>query len=228
MDRQSTVLLWESIHTRGLMETQIITNIRSYEFDFSEDFPSTDTIASTVVTCSPSGLTELTAKSSTSGLKRTLVIDAASATASTTYILGCKCTSASGLKHTHYKTIYVMADSTGEAAIATSIGANAYYSATLDQSGTGAPAAVVSVTTFSGTIVWTRQSVGTYVGTLTGAFPVNNTRVSCHMVPLLAGNESSASGNRINNDTVKVWVRDFADNLVDGFNVLHVDIQTYL
>jgi hypothetical protein len=210
------------------METQIITNIDDWVFDFGAYFPSTDTIASTVVTCSPSGLTEITAKSSTSGLKRTLVIDASSATASTTYILGCKCTSAAGLKHTLYKTIYVMADSTGEAAIATSAGANAIYIALLSQTGTSAPTATVLKSDLTGTPVWTRQSTGLFLCTLADAFPLNKTTVSPHIIPLLVGNESKVSGKRISDNVVQIQARDFADNLVDGFDMLTVSIQTYL
>ncbi len=44
------------------------------------------------------------------------------------------------------------------------------YSALLTQSGTGAPTATVLENTLGGTVVWTYVDVGTYLGTLTGAF----------------------------------------------------------
>jgi hypothetical protein len=212
---------------RGLMETQIITNIDDWVFDFTSFFPSADTISSTTVTCSPAGLVELSAKSSTSGLKRTIVIDAASATASTKYILGCQCTSSSGLRHTLYKEIYVIADETGATAIAGSTGYNALYTATLTQVGSAAPSAVVHYTSFSGTIAWTRTTTGLYVGTLTGAFIAAKTVVRCHLVPYLPGTAELAYGSRASDNTVQITVQDIAREAVDGFTTLEIDIQTY-
>jgi hypothetical protein len=49
------------------------------------------------------------------------------------------------------------------------------YSALLTQAGTDAPVATVLQNTLGGTIVWTRDSVGTYTGTLAGAFTLNKT-----------------------------------------------------
>ena len=48
------------------------------------------------------------------------------------------------------------------------------YSATFTQAGTGSPVATISENTLSGAIVWTRQSTGVYVGTLSGAFPTKS------------------------------------------------------
>ena len=44
------------------------------------------------------------------------------------------------------------------------------YTALLSQTGTNAPVATVLENTLGGTVVWTRTGVGTYIGTLTGAF----------------------------------------------------------
>lgn len=44
------------------------------------------------------------------------------------------------------------------------------YTALLTQSGTSAPVATVLENTLGGTVVWTYVDVGTYLGTLTGAF----------------------------------------------------------
>lgn len=45
------------------------------------------------------------------------------------------------------------------------------YSALLTQSGTSAPTASVLQNTLGGTLVWTYNGVGDYLGNLTGAFP---------------------------------------------------------
>lgn len=51
------------------------------------------------------------------------------------------------------------------------------YKAFIQQNGTLDPSAFPVQNGFSGTIVWTRQSAGTYVGTLTGAFTIAKTIV---------------------------------------------------
>lgn len=212
----------------NMIETQIQTDIMTWEFDFSPYFPSADTLASATVLCSPAGLVELSAKSSTSGHIRKVVIDAASATASTIYILGCQATSSTtGIRKTLYKSIYVLADETGSAAIAGSTGYNAYYSANLVQVGTGNPAATVLATTLTGTPAWTRSDVGIYYATLANAFPVSKTTVACHLTPLLAGTEFTAAGSRAVDGTIQIKVRDVSGNLVDGFLILGVEIKTY-
>jgi hypothetical protein len=45
------------------------------------------------------------------------------------------------------------------------------YVATLKQTGTNAPVATVLENTLGGTLVWTRDTVGTYIATLSNAFP---------------------------------------------------------
>jgi hypothetical protein len=49
------------------------------------------------------------------------------------------------------------------------------YTALISQSGTAAPTVTVLENTLGGTVVWTRSSVGTYIGTLSGAFTANKT-----------------------------------------------------
>ncbi len=51
------------------------------------------------------------------------------------------------------------------------------YVALLSQSGTDAPVASVVENTLGGTVVWTRDGPGSYLGTLSGAFPVGKTVV---------------------------------------------------
>lgn len=52
------------------------------------------------------------------------------------------------------------------------------YTALLTQTGTDAPLATVLENTLGGTVVWTRQSPGRYIGTLAGAFTVDKTFIS--------------------------------------------------
>lgn len=49
------------------------------------------------------------------------------------------------------------------------------YTALLTQTSTNAPVATVLENTLGGTVVWTRTATGTYIGTLTGAFPTTKT-----------------------------------------------------
>ena len=49
------------------------------------------------------------------------------------------------------------------------------YTALLTQTGTNAPIATVLENTLGGTVIWSRVSTGTYVGTLAGVFAVNKT-----------------------------------------------------
>ena len=49
------------------------------------------------------------------------------------------------------------------------------YTALLSQTGTNAPVATVLENTLGGTVIWSRVSTGTYVGTLAGVFAVNKT-----------------------------------------------------
>lgn len=73
------------------------------------------------------------------------------------------------------------------------------YVALLTQTGTAAPTATVLDNTLGGTLVWTYDSVGTYIGTLTGAFTLDKTSV------LISGvYKGSVSGLRKTNNTVQI------------------------
>jgi hypothetical protein len=56
------------------------------------------------------------------------------------------------------------------------------YSALLSQSGTSAPTAIVLQNTLGGNIVWTREGVGVYKGTLAGAFLENKTNIGTPII----------------------------------------------
>ena len=56
------------------------------------------------------------------------------------------------------------------------------YTALLSQSGTDAPVATVLENTLGGDVVWSRDDLGAYVGTLIGAFTENKTKLSIDLV----------------------------------------------
>ena len=51
------------------------------------------------------------------------------------------------------------------------------YTALLTQTGTSAPTATVLENTLGGTVVWTYNAEGSYIGTLTGAFTADKTAI---------------------------------------------------
>ena len=51
------------------------------------------------------------------------------------------------------------------------------YTALLSQTGTSAPTATVLENTLGGTVVWTYNAEGSYIGTLTGAFTADKTAI---------------------------------------------------
>lgn len=65
------------------------------------------------------------------------------------------------------------------------------YSAFITQSGTDAPMATILENTFSGDIVWTYNDVGSYTGTLSGAFAANKTLSNYSMLtPYINGGDA--------------------------------------
>lgn len=106
------------------------------------------------------------------------------------------------------------------------------YIAKLTNLGAGAVAPVATVIENTiGDIVWTRTGVGSYVGTLAGAFTENKTFVSGqnHVVATLVGGTGSwpmaQSINSNNADTVSIY--NYALNLTSGNN-LSDDIGIFL
>lgn len=77
------------------------------------------------------------------------------------------------------------------------------YSALMNQSGTADPVATVLQNTISGTIVWTRADVGSYLGTLSGVFTTNKVWGICQ--PGAFDTTTSVAQyavGRLNNDSV--------------------------
>lgn len=206
---------------------QVVPDVAKYDFDFTDWFLSTDTIASISVAATPSGLVELTAKRVTNDVTQTIYISSGLADANT-YTLACQATSSSGIKKTLYKTIVLSAEVAGITPVAPASAISGVYSATLAQSGSSAPTiTVTNVNGLSAAVVYTRLAEGSYIGTLSGAFPENKTRIVPTLVPYLVANEDKASARRLTDDTFELKVRDYAGNLTDGFSILHIDITVY-
>lgn len=65
----------------------------------------------------------------------------------------------------------------GDASPVASLGYKEYI-ALLTQTGTNAPTVTVLKNTLGGTVVWTRNGIGDYIGTLASAFPLDKTWIS--------------------------------------------------
>jgi hypothetical protein len=87
------------------------------------------------------------------------------------------------------------------------------YTALLDQSGTGAPAATILQNTI-GAIVWSRVGPGQYFGTLTAAFTSNRTFVCISQMNETVGGGSSYSRFGINRQSANQVLVD--TQFVDG------------
>jgi hypothetical protein len=101
------------------------------------------------------------------------------------------------------------------------------YTALLTQSGSGAPSATILGTNEIGSIVWTRNGVGDYTGTLTGAFTANKT-----FIMVQRGGDTGtgyinpwsfwADANSIN-----IAVLDNINAATDGFTNMAIEIRVY-
>jgi len=208
---------------------QKLTEIKRYPFDFSSYFDPSATISSggVSVTVTPSGPTEVTALREISGQQVTISVDGGACTASTVYTIGCTAIDSAGNRQSIDYDILMIADPAGSVAVPPTLSAGLYTSI-LSQAGTAAPTASMSKSSLiAGTPVHTRTAVGTFRATLTAAFPAGKTQVTVTVSKGLVGNESDGDGVRISDDVVEWYVRDFAGNLVDGFNGLAFTIQTF-
>lgn len=99
------------------------------------------------------------------------------------------------------------------------------YVATLTQSGTDAPTAIVLLNTLGGAVVWTRDEAGRYTGTLNGAFPAGRT---VPLMPVTADPLNSDMRTLIRNSDNEVQiVTNFADGNLNGDIGDGVDITVY-
>lgn len=102
------------------------------------------------------------------------------------------------------------------------------YAATLDQSGTGAPTASVSVNNIGATITWTRTTTGTYVGTLSSALVIANTYFAATINRLNPVDDETHALIAMTDTThIQLLVMDSAFTPVDGFNDLRIEITYY-
>lgn len=106
-------------------------------------------------------------------------------------------------------------------------GAAAYlvYAALLTQSGTDDPVATVLQNTLGGTVVWTREAEGFYVGTLTGVFIEDKTAL------FIANTRALDAGffiTRGNTDTIEIQTGDVDGTSQDSYlDVTSVEIRVY-
>jgi hypothetical protein len=100
------------------------------------------------------------------------------------------------------------------------------YTALLSQASTSDPTTIVLGTNTIGTIVWTRNSVGNYTGTLTGAFTSNKTWLICQKGD---GGGSFVNGllSRSSANALTLDVRDNGNTLIDVFTNLSIEIRVY-
>lgn len=101
------------------------------------------------------------------------------------------------------------------------------YVALLTQSGTDAPVATVFENTLGGPVVWTRNAPGEFLGTLTGAFPIDRTLLfSAYSLPTIVGDEICGFFYRASIDAVKVSIYD-GSTFIDGVVAYPVEIRVY-
>ena len=104
------------------------------------------------------------------------------------------------------------------------------YTALLTQSGTDAPVATVLENTLGGTVVWTRTDVGTYEGTLTGAFSSNAIAIPTTGIDPNVGYPSSylcyiSSDDAIGLETFSDQYTTSSDGILAG--LAYIEIRVY-
>lgn len=89
------------------------------------------------------------------------------------------------------------------------------YKALLTQTGASAPVATVLENTLGGTVVWTRTGVGTYEGTLTGAFTIGKTFSIGYIGDSLSGAISLYISDNIFVNRISISSMDITANVVE-------------
>ena len=97
------------------------------------------------------------------------------------------------------------------------------YNAVLTQSGNLAPVATVLQNTLGGTIVWTRDSEGVYLGTLAGAFTTNKTLVQATNSTDKINKVVSQNVNYIQLSMFDTAMQDYTDD----FTKLFLEVKVY-
>jgi hypothetical protein len=107
-----------------------------------------------------------------------------------------------------------------QAAVATYLAANSpelplEYVGVFSQTGTNAPTVDVKNNTLGGTVVWTRNSAGSYTGTLVGAFAGNSVVITMNQT--LPGPDRTLFTSISSNDTVSILCRKISDSKFADF-----------
>lgn len=102
------------------------------------------------------------------------------------------------------------------------------YVALLTQSGSNPPVATVLGNTLGGTVVWSYSGVGSYVGTLAGAFTANKTVLFISTAP--SGSVAVFVFGRISNNAIQIESYDSAATMNPADDVLTsvaIEIRVY-
>ncbi len=99
------------------------------------------------------------------------------------------------------------------------------YVALLTQTGTSAPVATVLTNTLGGTVVWTRDGAGNYLGTLAGVFTANKT--VCFATLDYAAPYSFLIFGRSDSDSVGMYLADNTTTQQDLNAGLQIEIRVY-
>lgn len=100
------------------------------------------------------------------------------------------------------------------------------YVALLSQTGTDAPTATVLENTLGGTVVWTRNDVGDYTGTLAGVFTENKTWCIAG-TGFYNDNATNANVTRASSDTISLLVSSANGAIIDDWSDAAIEIRVY-
>lgn len=103
------------------------------------------------------------------------------------------------------------------------------YAALLTQTGTSAPIATVLQNTLGGTVVWSRVAVGTYLATLTGAFPMGKVPTTFSILSSTTADDLvlEVKGDSANGNDVRIVTFYTASSSDDILSNHFVEIRVY-
>jgi hypothetical protein len=101
------------------------------------------------------------------------------------------------------------------------------YTALLSQTGTADPTVTVLGTNSLGTIVWTRNSAGSYSGTLSGAFPNGKTFVVIGSANAYTDSTVYTRAFRASDNSIDLVMQNAAQQNADEFNNVSIEIRVY-
>ncbi len=99
------------------------------------------------------------------------------------------------------------------------------YTGLLSQDGINNPTVIVLENTLGAAVVWTYDSVGSYLGTLAGAF--NNTKTFIQVTPIDYSRTYDAFVNDVNSVYIEQAQADGSSTPVDNLVKLPVEIRVY-